>query len=110
MPGATGGGEFDGAIVTVSVQYLTQPVEVFREVGRVSKHGAPFVVTYSNRMFPTKAVRIWQALSDSERAGLIATYFKYAGNFGEVSMRDCSPPSAGYSDPLFAVWAHARHP
>ena len=99
--------EFDGAIVTVSVQYLTQPVEVFREVGRVLRRGAPFIVTYSNRMFPTKAVRIWQALNDSERAGLIATYFKHAGNFGDVSMRDCSPRSKIYGDPLFAVWAHA---
>src|SRR5690606_12780663 len=28
-------GRFDGAVVTVSVQYLVRPVEVFAEVGRV---------------------------------------------------------------------------
>ena len=64
--------EFDGAVVTVSVQYMTKPLETFRDVCRVLKPGAPFIVTYSNRMFPTKAVRIWRALDDRERAGLIS--------------------------------------
>jgi ubiquinone/menaquinone biosynthesis C-methylase UbiE len=102
--------EFDGAVVTVSVQYLTSPVDVFREVGRVLRAGAPFIVTYSNRMFATKAVRIWIALDDGERAGLIATYFKHAGNFGDVEMRDCTPRHGGaYTDPLFGVWARSRN-
>ena len=96
--------EFDGAVVTVSVQYMTKPLEIFRDVCRVLKPGAPFIVTYSNRMFPTKAVRIWRALDDRVRAGLIASYFKHAGGFGEVSMEDRSGES-GASDPLFAVWA-----
>ncbi len=95
--------EFDGAVVTVSVQYMTRPIEIFRDVARILKPGAPFVVTYSNRMFPTKAVRIWQSLGDRDRATLISTYFKYAGGFGEVQARDCSGPQG---DPLFAVWAH----
>ena len=100
-----GDAEFDGAVVTVSVQYMTKPVETFRDVGRVLKRGAPFVVTYSNRMFPTKAVRIWMALDDQERAALIASYFKHAGNFGEATAEDRSIDSGGYNDPLFAVWA-----
>ena len=51
-------------MVTVSVQYMTHPLEAFAEVGRVLKPGAPFIVTFSNRMFPTKAVAIWQNLDD----------------------------------------------
>src|SRR5215471_1686004 len=56
--------EFDGAVVTVSVQYMTRPLEIFRGVARVLKRGAPFVVTFSNRMFPTKAVAIWHSLDE----------------------------------------------
>jgi ubiquinone/menaquinone biosynthesis C-methylase UbiE len=97
---------FDGAIVTVSVQYMTHPVEVFRDVSRVLRPGAPFVLTYSNRMFPTKAVRVWRMLGDRDRATLIATYFKEAGGFGEVQARDCTLPGDGYNDPLFGVWAY----
>jgi SAM-dependent methyltransferase len=100
-----GDAEFDGAVVTVSVQYMTKPVEIFRDVGRVLKPGAPFIVTYSNRMFPTKAVRIWMALGDQERAALIASYFKYSGNFGEAQAEDRSIDSGSHNDPLFAVWA-----
>jgi ubiquinone/menaquinone biosynthesis C-methylase UbiE len=56
---------FDGAVMTVSVQYLTRPIELFTDVGRVLKPHAPFVVTFSNRMFPTKAVALWQAVQTS---------------------------------------------
>ncbi len=97
--------EFDGAVVTVSVQYLTKPLEVFRDVCRVLKPDAPFIITYSNRMFPKKAVRIWHALDDRERAALITSYFKYAGGFGEATTEDRTIGSAGANDPLFAVWA-----
>jgi SAM-dependent methyltransferase len=97
--------EFDGAVITVSVQYMTRPVEVFREVARVLKPEAPFIVTYSNRMFPTKAVRIWRALDDRERAALISVYFRESAGFGEVTMEDRSIKSGGYNDPLFAVWS-----
>src|SRR5262245_48425405 len=48
---------FDGVVICVSVQYLTRPVEVFAEIGRVLKPGAPLVIAFSNRYFPTKAVR-----------------------------------------------------
>ena len=41
-----GDASFDGVILTVSVQYLTRPVEVFREVGRILRPGGPLVVTF----------------------------------------------------------------
>ncbi len=99
------GAEFDGAVITVSIQYLTRPIEVFREVARVLRPGAPFVITYSNRMFPTKAVRIWRALDDGERAALVSAYFRHAGAFGDVAVEDRSIKDGPPHDPLFAVWA-----
>jgi hypothetical protein len=99
-----GDAEFDGAVVTVSVQYLTQPLAVFGEVARVLRPDSPLVITYSNRMFPTKAVRIWRALGDRERAGLISSYFKYSGGFGEPTAEDRTIHDGTPHDPLFAVW------
>jgi len=95
---------FDAAVVTVSVQYLTRPVEVFAEVGRVLKPDAPFAVTYSNRMFPTKAVAVWQALGDRDHAELIGAYFRLSGRFGPPQAFNLSPGPG--SDPLYAVVAH----
>ena len=95
---------FDGAVVTVSIQYLIRPLEIFAEVSRVLKAGAPFIVFFSNRMFPTKAVRVWQALRDERRAELVQAYFHHAGGFDEADFQDLSP-NPGLTDPLYAVWA-----
>ena len=100
---------FDGAIVTVSVQYLTRPVEVFAEVGRVLRPGAPFAVVYSNRCFPTKAVAVWQMLGDREHAELLGLYFRQSGRFAQSRAYDLSP-NPGQTDPLFAVVARALDP
>ena len=101
--------EFDGAVVSVSVQYLTRPVEVFAEVGRVLKPGAPFAITFSNRMFPTKAVRIWQLFGDEQRANLVALYFELSKAFEKARAFDLSP-NPGRSDPVYAVVALALDP
>jgi SAM-dependent methyltransferase len=102
-------GEFDGAICTVSVQYLTQPVEVFAEVGRVLKEGAPFIVTFSNRCFPSKAVRIWTATDDRQHMELVRLYFEFAGCFTHVKAMDRSPAS-WLGDPLFAAVGYKSSP
>ena len=90
---------FDGAGLCVSVQYLQRPVEVFREVARVLRPGAPFVVSFSNRCFPTKAVAIWQAMRGPEQQRLVSAYMRAAG-FAETSTRTFAPPGG---DPLWVV-------
>ncbi len=99
-------GVFDGAMLTVSVQYLTDPIAVFSEIGRVLKPGAPFVVTFSNRMFPTKAVAVWRASSDGQRVGLVRSYFQTSAVFEKIEVVDMSkaPPL----DPLYAVIGYRR--
>ena len=98
--------QFDAVVMAVSVQYLVRPIEVFREVRRVLRPGGPFVVTYSNRLFPEKAVAIWCARTAEERARLIAAYFHYAGGWEEIIAQDHSPRLGPPSDPLYAVWAY----
>lgn len=70
---------FDAACLCVSVQYLQRPVEVFQQVARVLRPEAPFVVSFSNRCFPTKAVAVWQALSGPDQQRLVAAYMDAAG-------------------------------
>ncbi len=92
---------FDGGMVTVSVQYLTQPVAVYRELARVLRPGAPFLTVFSNRMFPTKAVTVWQRLDDQGHQQLVRSYYEQTGLFEQIEVLDRSP--RGWSDPLFAV-------
>lgn len=101
-----GDAELDGAMCAVSVQYVIHPLRVFREVARVLRPGAPFVVSFSNRCFPTKAVAAWLYADDEQHVELVRSYFDSAGGFVDVREENRSP--GGYTDPLYAVWARAR--
>jgi SAM-dependent methyltransferase len=96
---------FDGAVLTVSVQYLIHPLEVFAAVGRVLKSGAPFIVTFSNRMFPTKAVAIWANASEQQRVDLVIYYFTQSAAFEKIEIID---RSSGATDPLWAVLGYRK--
>jgi SAM-dependent methyltransferase len=98
-------GEFDAAVMAVSVQYLTRPVETFREVRRVLRPGAPFIVTFSNRLFPEKAIALWWSCDMEQRTRLVGAYFHYAGGWERITAQDRSERPGVPCDPLFAVWA-----
>jgi len=93
---------FDAAAICVSIQYLTRPVAVLRDVGRVLRAGSPLVVTFSNRCFPTKAVAIWQALDDAGHGRLVERYLEAAGNWTAIDVLNRSTREAA-RDPIFAV-------
>ena len=95
---------FDAVVCCVSVDYLLRPVEVFREVRRVLRPGGTFVCTFSNRVFPTKAIRGWLAASDDGRAEIVATYFRASGGWNEPTVQRRTPTNHR-GDPLVAVWA-----
>jgi SAM-dependent methyltransferase len=104
-----GEAEFDGVGICVSIDYLTKPVEVLREVGRVLKVGAPLSITFSNRCFPSKAVEIWHQLDDRGHVRLVESYLEEAGNFRNVRSLDRSPRRV-FGDPLYAVVAESAGP
>lgn len=97
---------YDACLIAVSVQYLVDPVAVFAEIGRILKAGGIVAVSFSNRMFPTKAVAIWRETDDARHGELVADYLRQTGLFGDVKIEDISP-RPGQSDPLFAVSALA---
>jgi len=99
-----GDAEFDGAMCAVSIQYVLHPLALFREVRRVLRPGAPFVVSFSNRCFPTKAVAVWLDGTDAQHLALVRAYFEAAGGWQDVTEDNRSPTDG---DPLYAVWARA---
>jgi SAM-dependent methyltransferase len=84
-------GEFDGAGICQSIDFLAQPIEVLREVGRVLQPGAPLAVAYAAR--PARAQYVIRCLHA-------------AGNWRDIRIMDCAIRSLG-ADPLFAVVATA---
>ncbi len=109
-----GDAEFDAVICSLSVEYLVKPFEVFAEVARVLRHGGRFIVTFSNRWFPPKAIKLWEDMHEFERTGLVMEYFLRDGLFSDLetwSIRGLPRPSddkyanrRNDSDPVYAVW------
>lgn len=97
---------FDAVTCAVSIQYLTRPLEVFREVRRVLRPGAPFVVSFSNRCFPDKAVALWRVTDDQEHVEVVTAYFadsaEPGGAWAAVESFEHAPRQG---DPLYVVWA-----
>ena len=89
---------FDAAVCCVSVDYLVRPVEVFADVARVVRPGGLFVCTFSNRCFPTKAIRGWLTASDAEHGEIVAEYFRRAGGWDEPVIERRTPPGL-FGDP-----------
>jgi SAM-dependent methyltransferase len=107
---------FDLALCTASVEYLTQPQRVFAEVRRVLRPGGRFVLTFSDRWFPPKAIRVWSELHPYERLGLVLWLLREAGfsDLHSETLRGLARPEGDpyrgerdYSDPLFAAWGSA---
>ncbi len=94
---------FDAVTCCVSVDYLTRPLEVFAEVARVLRPGGPFVTTFSNRCFPTKAIRGWLSTDDEGHCAIVATYFELTDGFGPATVELRNPGAR--TDPLYAVVA-----
>ena len=104
-----GDAEFDGVGICVSIDYLTRPVEVLRQVGRILRLGGPTIITFSNRCFPSKAVAIWHQLDDHGHMRLVERYLEEAGNFDNIRSLDRSPRRM-FSDPLYAVAGESTGP
>ena len=98
-------GAYDAVVITVSIQYLTSPIEVFQDVHRILKPGGVFLVVFSNRMFFTKAVRCWVESDDQARMRLVWSYFEHADEYEEI-MGTCRNPRRGpYDDPVYVAMA-----
>jgi SAM-dependent methyltransferase len=96
-----GDANFDAATCCVSVDYLTKPLEVFAEVARVLKPDAPFVCTFSNRCFPSKAIRGWLSTDDDTHCAIVSEYFRRTEGFDPS--KSARAPTNG--DPLYVVYA-----
>jgi len=109
---------FDAVVNTASVEYLTDPLAVFKEVNRILRPEGHLIVTFSNRWFPSKAIEIWRELHEFERMGLVLEYFLRAGGFKDLqtySIRglprpheDKYFPELMFSDPVYAVWGRKQ--
>ncbi|MDY6855457.1 MAG: methyltransferase domain-containing protein [Thermodesulfobacteriota bacterium] len=110
--------EFDAVICTVSIEYLTQPIEVITDVVRVTKTGGVFATIISDRWFPGKEILSWGDMHHFERLGFVLDLYIKTGAFDHIHTesirglpRQLDDPYIGErvtSDPIFAVWGKIK--
>lgn len=97
-------GRFDAVTCCVSIDYLVHPIEVLQDVARVVVPGGIVAITFSNRCFPTKAIRGWLGTTDEQHCWLVAEYLRRAGGWSAATVALLTPPGP-LGDPLYGVWA-----
>lgn len=85
---------FDIVTNVVSIDYLTQPLAICKEVARVLKPGGQAMFALSNRCFPSKAVDIWLRTNDLEHVFVVGSYYHYSGAFQKPFAVEVSPNQA----------------
>jgi len=105
--------EFDIVLCALSIEYLSCPEAVLRDVKRVLKPGGHCVISFSERWFPPKAVLPWPDLHPFTRVAWVLRHLHRAGfaNLHTESLRGLPRPAddkyirqVNTADPLYAVW------
>lgn len=68
---------FDSVLCQLSIDYLTRPLEVLREVNRVLKPGGKVHILFSNRLFLSKAVGLWTGADDLDHCYYVGCYLHF---------------------------------
>jgi len=71
---------------------------VFTEFARILDRDGAVVVSFTDRMFPTKAIRAWRAASMADRAALVESYVRAGGMTPSDRIEEDAP-----GDPFYAV-------
>jgi SAM-dependent methyltransferase/FKBP-type peptidyl-prolyl cis-trans isomerase 2 len=104
---------FDAVVLHLSVEYLTDPKAVIAEVADLLKPGGPFLLSFSNRWFPPKAIQLWTELHEFERMGFVLGLLMESGAFEKLSTfsarnywrpeTDAHYPTIMDADPAYVV-------
>ncbi|MDP7501370.1 MAG: class I SAM-dependent methyltransferase, partial [SAR324 cluster bacterium] len=107
---------FDTVLCSLSIEYLLEPVKMLEEARRILVPGGLLLISFSNRWFPPKVIRIWTELQEFERTGMVLQWLKEASGFHTLesfSLRELPRPEddryrklSPFSDPIYAVWAY----
>mmetsp|Transcript_3214 Transcript_3214/g.4923 ORF Transcript_3214/g.4923 Transcript_3214/m.4923 type:complete len:316 (-) Transcript_3214:1-948(-) len=104
---------FDIVTIVVSIDYLTQPITVLREIKRVlSKPNGKVIISQSNRCFFTKATRLWLGMGDFDHLDLIGRFLFYAGfdtSPSSLKAYDITARGRNQKDPMYVVECQVGH-
>ena len=102
---------FDKVVCQLSIDYLTRPLDVMKEVSRVLKPAGRVAILFSNRLFIQKAVGLWTGADDIDHAYTVGAYLRFSnGGYEDIKSKDLSQRKGKLivGDPLYVVTAAKR--
>lgn len=104
-------GSVDAVLIVAGWQYLQYPEAVAAELLRITRPGGQVIVSFSNRMFFTKAPQVWADGSDRDHLGYVAEVLMAQGwskpelVAEETRAQGLKGLVGGKGDPFFSVMA-----
>ena len=104
-------GSVDAVLIVAGWQYLQYPEAVAVELLRITRPGGQVIVSFSNRMFFTKAPQVWADGSDRDHLGYVAEVLMAQGwskpelVAEETRAQGLKGLVGGKGDPFFSVMA-----
>ena len=104
-------GSVDAVLIVAGLQYLQYPEAVAAELLRITRPGGQVIVSFSNRMFFTKAPQVWADGSDRDHLGYVAEVLMAQGwskpelVAEETRAQGLKGLVGGKGDPFFSVMA-----
>lgn len=98
---------FDLVVLALSIDYLIRPRQVLADVARILRPGGKVAISFSDRVFGTKAVALWMNGGDQDHIDTVANYIHFASGFDHIQAVDLSPRKgvSCVGDPLYVVVA-----
>jgi len=62
---------FDLVVCSLSIEYVIRPQVFIAQIRRVLRPGGRVILSFSNRCFPPKVTRLWSAVHEFERLGMV---------------------------------------
>lgn len=99
--------QFDSVICSFSIEYMTQPIAIFKEVARILKPGGFFLISFSERFYEMKAISLWDDLHIFERMGLVLEYYRQSGEFEQLHSESIRGLIRHEDDPFINKTVHS---
>ena len=104
-----GDNTFDVVVCSLSIEYLTNPRAIVREISRVLVPAGRVLISFSNRWFPTKVTGLWLEIHDFERLdGRFAELCTFSARNWPRPADDRYAGKIATSDPVFVVAARKK--
>jgi len=100
-----GSGTFDAILMANTIDFLTQPREVFRSAWALLKPGGIMLVPFTNReayknKFERAQTKMWRDMTDDQHMWICGSFFQFSASDGWENLKgfDVSPEGAKSED------------